>query len=342
LDILCDLGIDDTLFYDINFPVQNVTAEEGEEAFPSLTEDLLGELDELFPEEFMNLGTMPTESNMNSFNTDPITDHMYHENIWTFEHSAEIDTTMVFNDIAERSTSTSFLEGHVDNIVSGVSVNDLSLEDLGTSFSSEKSFEPNVLSRDDSSSTVVQGVTLQVPSSLPNQSPVDTTIVTVLDKTNVKPNGYPSACCLAAESNPANHGVPEPSLELDYPSGVVPEMSQSLPVGTNVEPNSSKRPLEEDSNSVESIVPASKKKKGQCCRCTDEETVLDKIVEKEKSSSSRVRGPSKIVRLSNQEKKLEKENKELNAKVQELSASVEFLRNYIVSKLKGQCYFCKK
>ncbi len=339
MDILRDLGIDDTFIYDINFPVQNVTAEEGEEAFPSLTEDLLGELDELFPEEFMNLGTMSTESNMNSFNTDPVTDHMHHE---TFEHSAEIDTTVVFDDIPERSTSTSFLEGHVDNIVSGVSVNDLSLADLGTSFSREKSFEPNVLSRDESNSTVVKGVTMQVPSSLPTQSPVDTTIVTVCCKMNVEPNGYPSASCLATECNPANHGVPEPSLEFDHPSGVVPEMPQSLPVGTNVEPNSSKRPLEEDSNSVEGIVPASKKKKGQCCRCTDEETVPDKFVEKEKSSSSRVRGPSKIVRLSDQEKKLEKENEELNAKVQELSASVEFLRNYIVSKLKGQCYFCKK
>ena len=43
-----------------------------------------------------------------------------------------------------------------------------------------------------------------------------------------------------------------------------------------------------------------------------------------------------------QEKQLEKENEELNGKLEELSREVEFLRNYIVSKLKGQCPRCEK
>jgi predicted RNase H-like nuclease (RuvC/YqgF family) len=72
---------------------------------------------------------------------------------------------------------------------------------------------------------------------------------------------------------------------------------------------------------------------GQPCSSKDEETVPDKI---------RVRGPSKKKCVLEQAKQLEKENEELNGKVEELSREIEFLRNYIVSKLKGQCPRCEK
>ncbi len=241
----------------------------------------LGEFDYSSLEEFINLGAMITESNMNSFNTDPTTDHLASEpnqgNIGISEHSAAIDATVVSNEILRRPTSIP--EDFVENNVSGISVNHSFFEVLETSFSSKTRFEPSVFSRDDPTSTLVLSLS-------------------------------------------------------DSPNGVVPEMPQPLlesPVGTNVKPNSRKRQLEEGSSpvSAEGIVSVSNNINGQSCTCTGEET-------------PRGGGPSKKLRLFDQEKDLEKENKELNAKVKELSASVEFLRNCIVSKLKGQCYFCKK
>jgi hypothetical protein len=111
----------------------------------------------------------------------------------------------------------------------------------------------------------------------------------------------------------------------------------------NVEPNSRKRPLEENSNSAKGVAPASKKIMGQPCSSRDEETVPDNIVKnRKKNTASRVRGPSKKPCVLEQEKQLEKENEELNGKVEELSREIEFLRNYIASKLKGQCPRCEK
>ena len=385
------------MFGNTYFPVQNVTAEEGEEEIPPPTEDLLGELDDLFPEEFINLGTMTTESNMNSLNTDPTTDHLASEdnqgNIGISEHSAEIDATVVLNEILGRHTSIP--EGFFENIVSGVSVNDLSHEALETSFSSETRFEPSVPSRDDYTSSVVQlrfdstsgmvpemsqflqGSAVDFLASERNQGNIGISEHSPENDCNVMLNENPESATSLPEGFVENTvcGVSvsdlslaalgtsfssetrfEPSvlsrddstsvlsrndsnntvvvLSSDSPNGVVPEMPQSLPespVGTNVKPNMSrKRPLEEDSSpvSAEGIVPASKKKKGQSCSSTGEET-------------PRVRGPSKKVRLLDQEKELKKENEELKAEVEELSAHIKFHKNYITSKLGGQCYFCK-
>jgi septin family protein len=111
----------------------------------------------------------------------------------------------------------------------------------------------------------------------------------------------------------------------------------------NVEPNSRKRPLEENSNSAKGVAPASKKIMGQPCSSRDEETVPDNIVKnRKKNTASRVRGPSKKQCVLEQEKQLEKENEELIGKLEELSREIEFLRNYIASKLKGQCPRCEK
>ncbi len=291
---LDNLGIDNILFE---------TTTEGEEEILSPTEDLLGEFDYLFPEGFINLGTMTTESNMNSLNTDPTTDHLASEhnqgNIGISEHSAEIGATVMLNEILERPTSIS--ESFVENNVSVVSVNDLSLEALETSFSSETTFEPSVLSRDDSTSVLSRD---------------DSTSVLSRDDSTSVLSRDDSASVLSRDDSTSTLVL----LSSDSPNGVVPKMPQPFPespVGTNVKPNSRKRQLEKDSSPVpaEGIVPASKEKKGQSCSCTGEET-------------PRVGGPSKEVRLLNQEE-LKKENEELRAKVQELSAFVKAHENYL-------------
>ncbi len=138
MDILHDIGIDDdTLIYDINFPVQNVTAEEGEEEIPSLAKDLLGELDELPLEEITSLDTMSTEK-LNSFNTDPVTDHL----------ASEPNHFFLLCYRYERLAPTSLRHYHVRLHCFPPEERPERPEDLW-------------LSRDDSSSTVVKAVTLQ-------------------------------------------------------------------------------------------------------------------------------------------------------------------------------------
>ncbi|CAB4014301.1 Hypothetical predicted protein [Paramuricea clavata] len=201
-----------------------------------------------------------------------------------------------------------------------------------------------------------------------------------LGEINVKPNVHTTTACLGTESdNLPNNGNLEPSNSLDSTiAAEVPELSPSLPVspanttiandsslnmnqlgpdvfsetppspseilvGMNVEPSSRKRSREENSNSAKRVAPASKKIMGQPCSSRDEETVPDKIVKnKKKNTASRLRGPSKKKCVLEQEKQLEKENEELKGKVEELSREVEVLKNYIVSKLKGQCPRCEK
>ncbi len=289
---------------------------------------------------------------LNSLNTYPITDNVAsepnHENIWNSEHSAENDYTELSNEITERATSTP--EGSVENTVSGVPVNDLSLEDLGTSFSSETRFAPSVLSRDDYTSNVVQvrfdstsgmvpemsqflqGSAINFLSSELNQGNIGISEHCPEIDCNVMLNENPESATTLPEGFVENtdSGVsvsdfPLAALGTSFSSetrfvpstlsrGSLPES----PVGTNVKPNSRKRPLEEDSSPVpaEGNVSASRKK--------------------------RVRAPSKKERVLNLKmKELENENKESKAEVKELSESVEFFKNYITSKLRGQCYFCK-
>ena len=299
----------------------------------------LEEPDQDFQEEFINISlatSMPTESIMNSLYTDLTAGYLSSElnigNNVILEPSLESDAAMVQNAIPETS---SFHETPC------MPVNDApffpSLENCETL--GEINVKPNVHTAtaclDTESYNLANNGNLEPSNSLDSTSaaevpelspslPVSPANTTIANDSSLNMNQLEPAIVALLEkfekSNHENHGFLQRSHSSDST-------------------NSRKRPLEENSSSAKGVAPASKKIMGQPCSSRDEETVPDNIVKnRKKNTASRVRGPSKLLlRVLEQKKQLEKENEELKCKLEELSREFEFRRNYIVSKLKGQC-----
>jgi hypothetical protein len=238
------------------------------------TENLLGTLEEPdqdFQEEFININLatiMPTESIMNSLNTDLTAGYLSSElnlgNNVILEPSLESDAAMVQNVIPETS---SFHETPC------MSVNDApffpSLENRETL--GEINVKPNVHTAtaclDTESDNLANNGNLEPSNSLDSTSaaevpelspslPVSPANTTIANDSSLNMNQLEPPIVALLEkfekSNHENHGFLQRSHSSDSTNAVVPSVfpetppsPSESPVGMNVEPNSRKRPLEE-------------------------------------------------------------------------------------------------
>lgn len=286
------------------------------------TENLLRTMekrDHVFNEKFLNLTKVSEKSNMNTKHT---TDNLDSQaNVGTVEYNVELDTITV-----PIVTPDTLSKTPVNTAKSGVFVNNHSCS--------------------------------LVQSDMPSES-IKTTI-------------EPSADCIAgfppAQSSLQCNMISQPSPSYESTSAPVSGIPLSLPgsfESTFENLDNRKRNFVEASKPAEAMVSACKKRVEQPCSSKDVGSFVDEgifplfavaasasvssTVDDEMRSvattlgrTPRVCGPSKEARLNMLENWLERENEELKAQVQELSREIEFLRNYIVRKLRGQCYYCKK
>ena len=285
-----------------NIPEHNITAREVlEETILSPAENLLGtkeELDHFFPEEFINLATL--ESDMNSFNIEPLTSLLDTDNVNITDGLDDllVDTK---EDVACQNACQIPKNFLIDV------------------FESEPALEHYTSSEPTSDTTaVVPDVVPESPPSVP-ESPKDST------DTGVFANDF--------------------SLGISQLNPAILELLENLEKSaeTNVEANSRKRSVEVKEESNDSMeAPISKKKRLPSSSSTDAGTAPDKIVERriKNNAASKVCRASRKARhnkLFEQEKELLEENKVLTSKVKELTIRVEYLRNYLVNRLSGQC-----
>ena len=293
------------------FPVQNienipehngVTAQEVlEETILSPAENLLGkmeELDHFFPEEFINLAAM--ESNMNSFNTDPL-------------------TGLLATDVIMPNGFGNFLVDAKE----GVACEDACQIQNGIlDVLKSKPENPgnNILPEpitDFDTTAVVPNVVPASPLSVPD-SPVDTT------DSGVFANNFSLDI---DQFNPEIIALLE-NLETSVESNVEPNGRKRILA------------VEEESNVPIEAPAIKKKKQQSCSSTDEEtitDKVVERRIKN--NAASRVCRASRKARhqeLFQCEKELSEENKVLAKQVKDLSATVEYLRNYLVNRLSGQ------
>ncbi len=256
------------------------------------------ELDHFFPEEFINLAAM--ESNMNSFNTDPLTgllatDVIMPNGFGNFlvdakEGVACEDACQIQNGILDVLKSKP--ENPGNNII------------------------PEPIT-DFDTTAVVPNVVPASPLSVPD-SPVDTT------DSGVFANNFSLDI---DQLNPEIIALLE-NLEKSVKSNVEPNGRKRILA------------VEEESNVPIEAPAIKKKKQQSCSSTDEEtitDKVIERRIKN--NAASRVCRASRKARhqeLFQCEKELSEENKVLAKQVKDLSATVEYLRNYLVNRLSGQ------
>ena len=134
------------------------------------------------------------------------------------------------------------------------------------------------------------------------------------------------------------------SLDINQLNPAILELLEDLEksVETNVETNSRKRSHEMKEASNDPAEAPVCKKRLPSSSSTDAGAAPDKVVERriKNNAASRVCRASRKARhnkLFDQEKELLEENKVLTSKVKELTITVEYLRDYLINRLSGQC-----
>jgi hypothetical protein len=163
--------------------------------------------------------------------------------------------------------------------------------------------------------------------------------ITDFDTTAVVPDVVPESPLSVADSpaDTTDAGDFANSLDLSQLDPAVLALLEKLerPPENNVEANSRKRALE-----VKEEAPVCKKKRQQSSSSTrtDPEKVVERRVKNNAASRAcRASRKAKHNELFQLEQELSEENKVLTSQVNELTTTVEYLRNYLISRLSGQC-----
>jgi hypothetical protein len=162
--------------------------------------------------------------------------------------------------------------------------------------------------------------------------------ITDFDTTAVVPDVVPESPLSVADSpaDTTDAGDFTNSLDLTQLDPAVLALLEKLerPPENNIAANSRKRALEVKE------APVCKKKRQQSSSSTrtDPEKVVERRVKNNAASRvCRASRKAKHNELFQLEQELSEENKVLTSQVNELTTTVEYLRNYLVSRLSGQC-----